>query len=120
MLSIYPIWEEAWKAREKTSLMRDASNTARTTLAAQRIFFNISRVIGHLIMGVDALVPAVLTTFLTQNVAVGSSSSTSLCLQLKVYMYVLIVALSWSTESMYATNMATLSGTGTPFYSFTC
>ncbi len=94
-------------------------------MAAQRIYFSFSRIIGCLTMVVDALVPAAFTTFLTQNFDVGSSSSASMSLLLRANTYVLIVALAWPTESIYATNMATLSGIsgrvpGTPFCSFTC
>ncbi len=124
-LTISPIQVHTWKAREKTALMRDALNTARMRLAAQRIFFSISRVIGHLTLGVDAFVPAESTTFLKQNFAAGSSLSASLCLWLRADTYVPIVALAWPTESIYAMNMASLSGVSgrvpcTPFRSFTC
>ncbi len=96
---------KATETREKTALMRDALSSARTRYAAQRIFFCFSKIDGCLTLGVDAL-----TTFLTQNFAVGSSSSASLSFWLRTDIYVLIVALAWPTESIYATNMATLSG----------
>ncbi len=80
--------------------MRDASNSASTRLAAQRIFFEISKVIGHLTLGEDAPEPAASTTLLTQNLAVGSSSSASLCSLLSAEIYVLIMVLAWPTESM--------------------
>ncbi len=78
-LTISPIRVHAWKAREKTALMRDASNSGRTRLAAWRIFSSISRVLGRLTLGAAACADAASTTFVTQNLAVGSSSSASLC-----------------------------------------
>ncbi len=48
-----PIQVHAWKAREKTALIRDASHSARTQLAAQKFFFSISWVIGHLNSGCE-------------------------------------------------------------------
>ncbi len=82
-LTVSPIHAHAWNAREKTTLIRDASYLCKAQHAALMTLSSRLKVIGFLVVFFLACVPAISMTFFNQNLAVGSPRLASLWSWLK-------------------------------------